>query len=191
MTKLYVVYNNTDIIYPDYGVYRNYYYTIHLTREKADQVCKENTNKNETETNIVKEQILERNLDYNIDTISESESCVLEITEGEAFGDEVYDEELKEENSMILDKDNNYIMQKPAKFYIVYKIHDCYNIYFTRERAVVACKNLIDKAFNKPLKNLYDRDLTKENLKKNYLVFEVLEGNIFGDDESIEALRQK
>ncbi len=137
MTKLYIVYNNTDIYYPNYGVSRNYFYQIYLTREKADNACKIYTEENEKEANIVKKQILEKNLDYDTNIISECESCVLEITEGEAFGEEIYDEEIKAEHSMILDKYEDNEKQNPVKFYIVYNYFECYNIYFTRERALI------------------------------------------------------
>lgn len=191
MTKLYIVYNNTDIYYPNYGVSRNYYYQIYLTREKADNTCKTHTEKNEKEANIVKNQILEENLDYDTNIISQCESIVLEIEEGEAFGEEIYDEESKLENSMILDKCEDYNKQKPTKFYIVYNYFECYNIYFTRERAELAREKIMEKVRNSSLKIYKNRNIKDEDLHKHYFVFEVDEEKIFGDDETIEELRQK
>lgn len=191
MTKLYIVYNNTDIYYPNYGVSRNYYYQIYLTREKADNACEIHTEENEKEANIVKTQILEENLDYDTNIISQCESCVLEIEEGEAFGEEVYDEETKLIHSMILDRYEDNDNQKPTKFYIVYNYFECYNVYFTRERADLAREKIIEKVRNSSLEIYTNRNIKDEDLHKHYFVFEVEEEKIFGDDKTIEELRQK
>ena len=70
-----------------------------------------------------------------------------------------------------------------TKFYIVYNRDDCYNIYSTRERADLACKKMIDRA-------LIYSDESQDTLNNYYYVFEVEEGETFGD-VLVEELRKE